>query len=62
MSKMKATILFLLAFLGFLPLAAQNTEQISSPDGNYVFSFHPHDGRLIYSLLYKGKSVVADGD
>jgi alpha-glucosidase len=59
---MKATILFLLAFLGILPLAAQSTEQLSSPDGKYVFSFNPHDGRLAYSLLYKGKTVVSDGD
>lgn len=52
MSKMKATILLLLALLGILPLAAQSTEQLSSPDGKYVFSFNPHDGRLAYSLLY----------
>ncbi len=59
---MKATILLLLALLGILPLAAQSTEQLSSPDGKYVFSFNPHDGRLSYSLLYKGKTVVSDGD
>lgn len=59
---MRRTLLFLFALLGFLPLTAQSTEQLTSPDGKYVFTFSSSDGHPTYTLLYMGKKIVSNGD
>lgn len=60
---MKILLIVLMAqLMGCLGTVAQNSEQLQSPDGNYLFSFRQDNGRLLYSLTYQGKSIVTDGD
>lgn len=37
-------------------------EQITSPDGRYVFDFHQQAGKMTYSLSFEGKSVVEESE
>lgn len=67
MKKTIATALLLLLALFSFPMAAEGSlavnEAVTSPDGNYVFSFvgtAADNGEMMmtYSITYKGKSVV----
>lgn len=51
------SIIFLVLCLFPLSIFAQK-ETLSSPDGNYLFTFEKSGGRLWYHVEYKGKAVV----
>lgn len=50
------TLLFL-----FLGLSLNASEQLSSPDGRYIFTFEPTEGRLGYSLSFCGRTIIQHG-
>lgn len=51
------SIIFLVLCLLPLSVMAQK-EMLSSPDGNYLFTFEQSGGRLWYHVEYKGKTVI----
>lgn len=49
---------FCLAILTGFSVQAGNSLRLSSPNGQLVFSFHPDDSSLSYSVTFKGKTVI----
>ncbi|GHT41167.1 alpha-glucosidase [Planctomycetales bacterium] len=56
---MKKICVVIVCMLASIPLSAQETVRLSSPDGNIGFTFRL-DGTPVYSVTYKEKMLVGD--
>ena len=55
-----ACFFLLLGIMTGFSVQAVNPIQLTSPDGQLVFSFHQENSRLSYSVNYKGKALIGD--
>ncbi|HAH22305.1 MAG TPA: glycoside hydrolase [Prolixibacteraceae bacterium] len=55
-----ACSLILLGILTGFSVYAVNPLQVTSPDGQLVFSFHQGNSSISYSVNYKGKAILGD--
>lgn len=55
---MRTTILLLAS----LTCAACLAQTVTSPDGSYIFTLHPTEGRMGYSITFNGERIVTGGE
>ncbi len=54
-----------MAFVALFAFAATGIsakDVLKSPDGNYVFTLRQHNGRLLYSITFKGRETVKESE